>query len=276
MTSRPTVNDDHGALPRRSARFFRGFRKYARRYIRKNFHAMRIDAGGPLPALPDGPLIVVMNHASWWDPMTAVVLSGLMPDARAHYAPIDAEGLAQYRFLEWLGIFGIELGTTRGSLMFLRRCQAVLARPESVLWITPQGRFVDVRDRPTRFKEGLGHLLHRTSHVTVLPLAIEYPFWNDRLPELLVRFGPPVRVGVGSVESSNEWTRRMESALETVQDQLAESARRRDPSDFKELIGGTAGVGGFYDLGRRLRSMVRGKRFVADHQAHPTHYKIQP
>ncbi|MDR3622147.1 MAG: lysophospholipid acyltransferase family protein [Paludisphaera borealis] len=256
------------ALPRRSARFFRGFRKYARRYIRKNFHAMRIDAGGTLPDLPDGPLIVVMNHPSWWDPLTAVVLSGLMPDARAHYAPMDAGGLAQYRFMEWLGIFGIELGTTRGSLVFLRKCNAVLARPESVLWITAQGRFADVRDRPTRLKEGIGHLLHRASRVSVVPLAIEYPFWNDRLPELLVRFGPLIDVDDGAAESSEGWTRRIESALEAVQNQLAESACRRDPAAFNVLIGGTAGVGGFYDVGRRFLATIRGKPFVADHQAH--------
>jgi len=256
------------ALPRRAPRFFRGFRKYTRRLIRKSFHAMRVDAGGPLPGLPDGPLIVAMNHASWWEPLTAITVSGLMPDARAHYAPMDAGGLSQYRFMEWLGIFGIELGTTRGSLVFLRRCQAILARPESVLWITPQGRFVDVRDRPTHFKDGLGRLLHRMSDVRVLPLAIEYPFWNDRLPELLIRFGPLVHVVDGASDSPDGWTRRIESALEATQDELARSARRRDPSAFETLIGGTAGVGGLYDLGRRLLAPLRGARFVPDHQAH--------
>jgi len=270
----PGANQD--ALPRRSDRFFRGFRKYARRYIRKNFHAMRIDKGGALSPPPDGPLIVVMNHPSWWDPMTAVVLSGLMPPERAHYAPMDAGGLAQYRFMEWLGIFGIELGTTRGGLAFVRRCGAVLARPESVLWITAQGRFTDPRVRPTRFKDGLGHLLHRSSNLTVVPLAIEYPFWNDRLPELLVRFGPLIPVGDGSSCSSTDWIRRMEAALEVEQDRLAEAARRRDPSAFEVLIGGTAGVGGAYDVGRRLLASVRGRRFVADHQAHQTTSDTQP
>jgi 1-acyl-sn-glycerol-3-phosphate acyltransferase len=229
---------------------------------------MRIDRGGPPLSPPESPLIVVMNHASWWDPMTAVVLSGLMPENRAHYAPMDAGGLSQYRFMEWLGIFGIELGTTRGSLAFIKKSRAILARPESVLWITAQGRFVDVRDRPARFREGLGRLLHRTSNVSVLPLAIEYPFWNDRLPELLVRFGPVVSVDDGRKASAEIWTRRMEEALEDVQDRLAESARRRDPSAFDVLIGGTAGVGGFYDLGRRFLATVRGQRFIADHQAH--------
>jgi 1-acyl-sn-glycerol-3-phosphate acyltransferase len=273
-TSRAEADPD--ALPMRWDRFFRGFRKYARRYIRKNFHAMRIDKGGLPPTLPDGPLIVVMNHPSWWDPMTAVVLTDLMPAARAHYAPMDAAGLAQYRFMEWLGIFGIELGTARGGLAFVKRCNAVLARPESVLWLTAQGRFTDPRDRPTRFKEGLGRLLHRASDLAVVPLAIEYPFWNDRWPELLVRFGPLIHVGDGASCSSTDWTRRMEAALEAEQDRLAEAARRRDPSAFETMIGGTAGVGGFYDLGRRFLATVRGGRFVADHQTHQSTGETQP
>ncbi len=260
------MSRNQGSLPRRSPLFFRVFRKYARRFIRKNFHAFRIDGQGAMPDSASRPLIVVMNHASWWDPLVALVLSESTPPMRTHFAPMDAKGLEQYRTLEFLGIFGVELGTTRGSLAFLRQCMAVLARPESVLWITPQGRFVDVRERPTRFKEGLGRLLHRVSQVDVVPLAIEYPFWNDRRPEVLVRFGPLIPVEDGASRSPKDWTRSIEQALEETQDRLAEASRARDPAAFITLIGGTAGVGGLYDLGRRFMSTVRGETFRSEHQ----------
>ena len=252
-------------LPRRSEWFFRGFRKYARRYVAKHFHALRIDRDGP-PVAPAGPLVVALNHASWWDPMTAVVLSESLGSGRAHYAPMDEQGLNQYRVLEWLGIFGVELETARGGIAFLRRASAVLARPESVLWITPQGRFVDVRERPTRFKEGLGRLLRRSAGVSVVPLAIEYPFWNDRRPEVLVRFGAAIAVEDGASRSAEDWTGRIEAALEATQDALAESGRSRDASRFEVLVDGSAGVGGVYDLGRRLRSAVRGEAFSKEHR----------
>lgn len=256
------------SLPRRSDWFFRGFRKYARRDVGKRFHALRVDRDGP-PVAPAGPLVVAMNHASWWDPMTAVVLSESLGAGRAHYAPMDQQGLEQYRVLEWLGIFGVELETARGGIAFLRKATAVLARPESVLWITPQGRFVDARERPTRFKEGLGRLLHRSAGVTVIPLAIEYPFWNDRRPELLVRFGSAIAVEDGKSRPAEAWTRCVESALEATQDGLAESALTRDASRFETLVAGSSGVGGVYDLGRRLRSAARGESFSKDHRIHP-------
>jgi len=258
---------DRDSLPRRSSQFFRGFRKYANHYIRKHFHAMRIDRGGPRYEPPWVPVVVVLNHASWWDPLAALALTETFSKDRVHYAPMDVNGLNQYRILEWVGFFGVEPGTTRGSLAFLRRAEAILGHPESVLWITAQGRFTDVRDRPIRFKDGLGHLLHRVSRVAVVPLAIEYPFWNDRLPEALARFGPLISIDDGRAHSPTEWTRLMEQALEETQDGLAETARARDPAAFDAWITGAAGVGGFYDLGRRLMARARGETFSAEHRA---------
>jgi 1-acyl-sn-glycerol-3-phosphate acyltransferase len=125
---------------------------------------------------------------------------------------------------------------------------------------------VDARERPTRFREGLGRLLRRSSGVTVIPLAIEYPFWNDRRPEALVRFGEPIAVEDGAARPAEGWTRLVESALEATQDALAESGRSRDASRFEAVVAGSAGVGRVYDLGRRLRSAVRGESFSKEHR----------
>jgi 1-acyl-sn-glycerol-3-phosphate acyltransferase len=219
-----------------------------------------------VPVLPDGAVIVVLNHPSWWDPLIGLVLTELMPAWRMHYAPIEAGGLAQYPFLERLGFFGVEVGTTRGSLAFLRGSQAILSRPESVLWITAQGEFVDPRERPTRLKEGVGHLVHRLSDATIVPLALEYPFWNDRCPEALARFGDPIRVSSGRQLSPAAWTARMEEALQETQDRLGEEARGRNPAAFTTILGGTAGVGGVYDLWRRSIGLIRREEFHAEHQ----------
>lgn len=261
MRSRSTAD----ALPRSSPWFFRGFRKYARRFVGRNFHALRVDREGPL-TVPPGPAIIAMNHASWWDPMTALVMTESFGPGRAHYAPIDVLGLKQYPILERLGFFGVDLETPRGGIAFMRRASAILARAESMLWITPQGRFVDPRDRPVRFMEGLGRLLHRSPRVFVAPMAIEYPFWNDRRPEALVRFGPWIAVEDGASQPADAWTRRIETALEECQDRLAESSRSRNSERFETVARGSAGVGGFYDMGRRLRSRLRGEAFSPEHQ----------
>ncbi len=254
------------SLPRRSAWFFRGFRRHARRYVARNFHALRLDRDGP-PVDPSGPLVVVVNHSSWWDPMTGLVLTGLFNPGRVHYALMSEFGLNQYRILERMGFFGVEPGTTRGGAAFLRKARAILARPESALWFTPQGRFADVRERPTRFQEGLGRLMRRSSGATVLPLALEYPFWNDRRPEALARFGAATVVEDGRSRSAEDWKRLVETAMEAAQDALAESSRSRDASRFETVVAGSAGVGGVYDWGRRLKAAARGEGFSREHKA---------
>jgi 1-acyl-sn-glycerol-3-phosphate acyltransferase len=261
------VRTDPESLPRRSAWLFGLFRKYVRRYLRQHFHAVRVSQTGPVPNLLAGPLLAVSNHPSWWDPLVGLVLTEFMHEKRVHYCPIDVTGLAQYPFLERLGFFGVEVGTTHGSLAFLRQSVAILSRPESVLWITPQGDFVDPRQRPLGLKQGIGHLAYRLSGVMILPVALEYLFWNDRCPEALARFGEPIKISALRSETPRAWTTRVELALEKTQDLLAEEARHRDPDAFYSVLGGTSGVGGFYDAWRRLRSALRGEAFNPEHQS---------
>lgn len=254
-------------VPGRSPWMFRAFRKYGLRYVAKHFHAVRLSRSGYRP--PEGltgPVVIVVNHPSWWDPMTGLVLSKLWPEHARHYAPIEAAGLAKYPFLEKLGFFGIESETTRGGILFLRRSLAALADPDGVLWVTAQGRFADVRERPTRIKPGVGHLVQRLTQGSVVPLALEYPFWNESKPEALARFGPPM--ALDEAMQADAWTERIERALQETQDVLAEDGLSRDPSRFETLLSGAAGVGGVYDLWRRAKSAILGKKFVAQHGSH--------
>jgi 1-acyl-sn-glycerol-3-phosphate acyltransferase len=261
------VRAEQVPFPHRSAWLFALFRKYARRYLRQHFHAVCVSQAGPVPSLLSGPLVVVANHPSWWDPLVGLILTEFMHERRVHYCPIDVDGLTQYPFLERLGFFGVEVGTTRGSIAFLRQSQAILSRSESVLWITPQGEFVDPRERPVGLKQGVGHLAYRLSGATILPMALEYPFWNERCPEALARFGEPITITARRSETPQVWTTRIEKALEKTQDQLAEEARRRDPAAFLTIVGGTSGVGGIYDTWRRLRSAIRGESFHPEHRS---------
>jgi hypothetical protein len=103
-----------------------------------------------------------------------------------------------------------------------------------------------------------------------LPLALEYAFWEERTPEALERFGPPIPLGgPGRSSSPAEWTARFERALEATQDELAVDAISRDPARFETMLRGSAGVGGWYDAWRRFRAVARGRRFVAEHGDRP-------
>jgi 1-acyl-sn-glycerol-3-phosphate acyltransferase len=201
-----------------------------------------------------------MNHPSWWDPVLAFALSGFFPD-RIPYAPMDARALARYPILGTIGLFGVGPDAA-GARAFLEIGAAVLARPEAVLWVTPQGDFVDVRERPTRLRPGLGRLAARAPGVVVVPLAIEYAFWNERTPEAFAAFGRPVELD-GAKPSG--WTAGVARALGEAQDALAAAVVARDPARFRVMIAGGAGTGGVYGLWQRARSAFSGRPHRLEH-----------
>jgi hypothetical protein len=88
---------------------------------------------------------------------------------------------------------------------------------------------------------------------------------EERYPEALARFGDPISIGDGSRHSVEEWLGRIESALTGTMDALAQDSVRRNAQAFQTLLGGSAGVGGIYDLWRRLKAWLAGKRFVPEH-----------
>ena len=248
-------------MPPRSPLLCRLFQAYLRRYVARHFHALRVTrAGRPTPA-PAGPLLVVANHPSWWDPLIAFLLADRI--GRAVYAPVEAAALARYPFLRRLGLFGVDLGTAAGARTFLRVGRTVLEAEGAMLAVTPQGRFTDVRERPVRLRPGVGHLVARIGRGHVLPVALEYPFWSERTPEALVHCGPPMPVEPG--RSADDWTARIAAGLEAAQDALAAAAVRRDPADFETVVAGRTGVGRLYDGWRRVGAWARGRRFDPAH-----------
>lgn len=236
---------------------------YVRGHVRKHFHGVRISREGPPPDLGERSAVVVMNHPSWWDPLFAALLTTRFPN-HTPYAPIDGAMLRQYPSFGWLGFYGIEPGTLRGAAQFLRVTRAILEKPRTMAWVTVQGRFADVRDRPAGVQGGVGRLLAKLPGVTVLPLAVEYVFWNESKPEALARFGPAIAAPERA--TPDVWTARIEEALTATQDALAAEARSRDAGRFVPLLRGGGGVGGLYDAFRRLIFWGRGRHFRAEHE----------
>ncbi|HMF36402.1 MAG TPA: phytoene desaturase family protein [Isosphaeraceae bacterium] len=252
-------------LARRSPLLVRFFIRHVKRfYLARNFHAVRLSRSGRLGPLPAGPLIVVLNHPSWWDPLVGMVLTELFPN-RAHFAPMEADALRRYRIFDRMGMFGVERETRRGAREFLRTSCAILARAGTALWITAQGRFADARERPPGVQPGVAHLARRLKQAVILPVALEYPFWEERYPEALARFGQAIVVERGADRSVEKWRTCIEGALASTQDALACEAQRRDPAAFETLVGGKAGVGGIYECWQWFRRRRLGTHFRAEH-----------
>jgi hypothetical protein len=110
---------------------------------------------------------------------------------------------------------------------------------------------------------GLAHLAATTSNTIFVPLAIEYPFWQEPKPMIATRFGEPLSFepGVRKVQCG---TKIFESMRET-QRQLAQSVMRRDFSEFEFVVAPKSQRLGLYDNLRAWKAWFQGRSFDPSH-----------
>src|SRR5581483_7250754 len=69
-----------------------------------HFDRVWLKAEGALPRPADGPLIVYLNHPSWWDGYLAFLLNRNVLHGRFQgYAMMEERQLRLYRFFSWSG-----------------------------------------------------------------------------------------------------------------------------------------------------------------------------
>jgi hypothetical protein len=244
------------------------FRAYFARYVRRHMNALRVQGAEAIRSRNEasGPLVVYTNHPGWWDGALYVLLPGLLCPRRRAYAPIEQVMLDRYGIFARIGGFGVDLDSARGGAAFLRQTRSILSRPDSLLWISAQGRFVDVRRRPVGIMPGVGRLCEIAPEATLVPAAFEYPFWGERGAEALVRFGEPMGAGELAHRPRDERLAFLEARLTETMDALALDALSREPSRFETVVSGARGVGGIYDGWRRLLALWRGESWNGGHE----------
>lgn len=253
MTPPPAILPHH-----RRAWFCRVFQWYSRRLLTKQFNAVRV-ASAHARAMeglsdPGGPTMLLFNHQSWWDPIITAALARAYAPSTHVYAPMDRAMVRRFAFMRQLGIFGVDLDDPR-AFKALVQYMADLARndPRAGFWITPQGRFADVR-APLELRPGAAAIASRLARGGTPPgvvcMAVEFAFWEDRKPEVLllpVPCPPPPR------HTTSLWHRQISHTLHGAMDELARLTIARDPGAFTIILGrGASGVNPAYDTILRL------------------------
>ena len=245
------------------------------RKMRGAFHTVRMAHGSRavLERLAGGdrPALVVLNHASWWDPILALMLWLEFFPARSPYGPIDRDELKRFGILKKVGLFGIDpddpasMAAMRGYLVELAARDRRLA-----LVVTPQGHFADVRDEIIA-RPGAAAMAAMLAPDRAVSVAVEYGFWVDQKPEIFLR---AVEIDA-SAASTLGWHRRITDAMRTNQEALAPLVRARDADAFEPLSSLFApkvtGTNPIYDLwlrltGRRERAALGEARTARETQ----------
>lgn len=255
----------HAILPAApSARVQRVFAWYSERLLRKRFAAVRATVGTSelLAACGDGVQLLLMSHASWWDPIIGSFLWRRHWPGHACRAPMDRRQLERFRFMRKLGVFGIDPdhpGSLDAMVEYLLG-ERDAAGERLFIAITPQGRFVDPRE-PIAVRPGAAAIAARLGVRSALCLAIEYAFWNEQRPEVFLR---AERVGVDPQASTATWHRAIAAAMESNRQTLAEAVISREATRFENVLAPRSDIHPVYDLW--LRVTGRGVGITADHR----------
>jgi 1-acyl-sn-glycerol-3-phosphate acyltransferase len=245
-----------------------GFHRFLRPYLRRHFDAIGVDRDDrPQESdLAAQPLIIFGNHPSWWDPVIAHFLNRNLFPSRQFRAAIDASALDQYAVFRKLGFFGVRLDDRAGAVQFLKTASAVTRSTQDVLWITPEGRFADARDHSVTLMPGVAHLCNKLDSGHAIAMAMEYVFWNERLPVCLIRFSPPIPIADHRHLDKPQWQSLIQETLRRTQLELSEKSIQRRAELFENLVVGKSGSGLIYDTFRRLKAKLTGSRFQARHE----------
>ena len=243
-----------------------GFCWYSKGMIRKCFTSFGINGTERVRSITETqPLIVYANHASWWDPIVAMLARKEAMPMRTLYAPIDSEMLENYAVLKKMGFYGVKLESYAGAQQFLVHSKTILERPNASIWITPEGKFCDVRDHTQSLMPGMAHLASRVPGIACVPLAIEYPFWDDSRPHIFCMFGKPVEMSPNEAKDKEAWSTVLTRALRKTQADLAANVMLRDPKAFEYIVESRAKKLGWYDHARSMTAWIRGKEFDPRH-----------
>lgn len=236
------------------------YRFLARRSTWAHFDRVWLKVEGPLPHPADGPLIVYLNHPSWWDGYMAFLLSRVvLRDGFEPYVMMDERELRRYRFFAWCGSFSIDRQDARSAMRSVAYIARMLgARRERALWIFPQGELTPNDRRPLTIYPGVAHVVRRVGGALLWPVALRYEFRGEQRPEAFIRAGPPhyAAAQLDTRALSAEVGRRLTHSVDALRDEV----NAGNLEGYGTLLHGRPGVNRLFDAWR-ARLPGRGARF---------------
>lgn len=161
------------------------FTAYARNLVRRHFAALRVR--GQL-APPGGPVLYLVNHSSWWDPILVFLLS--RPQTTVpQLAMMGEAGMRRFPFFNRLGAFSVPEHKNPSGLRAMLRYLEAQARLGAQIWIFPQGALRPADVQPLGLQRGASLIAARLAPCRVVPVAFRFAFGEAQRPEIFASIG---------------------------------------------------------------------------------------
>lgn len=157
--------------------------------------------------------IYYLNHHSWWDGLIPFLLNrklfrqnarGMMEDKQLH----------QHSFFRRIGVFSINLTSSRSSMRSMRYAVESMKRQNAALYIYPQGKIEPFKTEDLSFQNGVGWLAKQVPQADLVPVGIHIHTLDSDKPTLFIKVGSPSNVDRS--KSSEYIKNRLENELSDI------------------------------------------------------------
>ena len=177
------------------------------------------------------PTILFAPHCNWWD---GIVFYNITHRIFHKEIRLMVEELNRFPLLRRGGAYSVNKKSPQSAMKALQYSVDVVGDLRNMLCIFPKGIIRPPHYRPIEFQTGLAYIaenaVKRYGKVNLIPLSIDYCFFRDNRPEVIVEFGKRIELVKGNELdklSRKELTHYLERALQDVCD-----------SQFKEISQG--------------------------------------
>lgn len=223
-------NNSVDFIPAKESRLFiRIFRIYIKLLFKRRFKKVWLKQ--EYVPQENSRTVYYLNHNSWWDGIIPLMLNEYRFKQQAR-ALMEDKQMKEYSFFKRIGAFSINLNDPRKVIASLRYAVKSMGRPNSCLFIYPEGK-IQPAGSSLNFKKGLSWLHGKVSNVDFVPIGIYIHTIRHDKPELHIKVGKPTHID--QTESNIKKTAIFEQSLSKLLAELKSTAGF-DDSDYKTFL----------------------------------------
>ena len=186
----------------------------------------------------DVPTILFAPHCNWWDGLYNTNHRIFHKEIR-----LMVEELNRFPLLRRGGAYSVNKKSPQSAMKALKYSVDVVGDLRNMLCIFPQGIIRPPHFRPIEFQTGLAYIaenaLKKYGKVNLIPMAVDYAFFRDNRPEVIVEFGKRIELRHGNEfanMSRKELTHYLEKALTETCDNQFKEMSQGDITKYKILF----------------------------------------
>jgi 1-acyl-sn-glycerol-3-phosphate acyltransferase len=158
------------------------FKIYTRWKIRRSFHTVEVNRTFTDKDLP---VLLIMNHMSWWDGFWALYLNMKLFHRKFHFMMLESQ-LRRYPFFNKCGGYSVNKHT-RSIIETLDYTVELLSENKNLVLLFPQGEIESLYTHSLHFEPGIEYILKKLNRkIQVVFVANLVDYFSNPRPTLYV------------------------------------------------------------------------------------------